>query len=88
MRRDVIWDLMCHFRVDKHAVEQRHGIRFDTYFASEIASLAPLAEDGLIELEPERIEVTPLGRLLVRNVAMAFDSYLTPASAVHYSRTV
>jgi oxygen-independent coproporphyrinogen-3 oxidase len=88
LRRDVIWDLMCHFRIDKPAIERDHGIEFDTYFAHEIASLAPLAADGLIELEPERIEVTPLGRLLVRNVAMAFDAYLTPASAVRYSRTV
>jgi oxygen-independent coproporphyrinogen III oxidase len=88
LRRDVIWDLMCHFRIDKDAVEQQHGIVFDTFFADEIASLAPLAADGLIELERERIEVTPLGRLLVRNVAMAFDAYLTPASAVRYSRTV
>ncbi|HEV8577883.1 MAG TPA: hypothetical protein VGX68_02275 [Thermoanaerobaculia bacterium] len=33
------------------------------------------------------IEVTPLGRLLVRNVAMAFDAYLG-ATAARYSRTV
>jgi oxygen-independent coproporphyrinogen-3 oxidase len=88
LRRDVIWDLMCHFRVDKRAIEERHGIEFDSHFADALDSLAPLAGDGLIELEPERIEVTPLGRLLVRNVAMAFDAYLTPASAVRYSRTV
>jgi oxygen-independent coproporphyrinogen-3 oxidase len=88
LRRDVIWDLMCHFRLDKRAIEERYGIDFDSHFADALASLAPLAEDGLIELEPERIEVTSLGRLLVRNVAMAFDAYLTPASAVRYSRTV
>ena len=31
--------------------------------------------------------MTPLGRLLVRNVAMAFDAYLE-TSTVQYSRTV
>lgn len=88
LRRDVIWDLMCHFRLDKPAIEGRYGIEFNKYFAAELASLEPLAADGLIELTPERIEVTPLGRLLVRNVAMAFDAYLTRSSAVRYSRTV
>jgi oxygen-independent coproporphyrinogen-3 oxidase len=88
LRHDVIWDLMCHFRLDKAAIEGRHGIDFDTYFAAELASLDPLAADGLIEITPERIEVTSLGRLLVRNVAMVFDAYLTPSSAVRYSRTV
>ncbi len=88
LRHDVIWDLMCHFRLDMAAIEERYGIDFPAHFAAELASLAPLAEDGLIEIAPGRIEVLPLGRLLVRNVAMAFDAYLTPASAVRYSRTV
>ena len=88
LRREVIWSLMCHFRVDKAEIERRHGIDFDSFFAAEVASLEPMAADGLIELEPERIEVTALGRLLVRNAAMAFDAYLTAVAAVRYSRTV
>lgn len=88
LRRDVILRLMCHFRVDKREVESRHCIDFDRYFASEIEALRPMAADGLVELEPGRIEVTPLGRLVVRNVAMTFDAYLAPATAASYSRTV
>lgn len=87
LRRTVIMGLMCHFELDKRDVERRFGLDFDRYFASELAALAPLAEDGLIELSPSRIEVTPIGRLLVRNVAMPFDAYLG-RSAVRYSRTV
>jgi len=31
--------------------------------------------DGLVTLTPEAVHVRPPGRLLVRNVAMAFDAY-------------
>ena len=36
------------------------------------------------------VEITPRGRLLVRNVAMAFDAYLNTAAGApaRYSRTV
>jgi oxygen-independent coproporphyrinogen III oxidase len=91
LRRDVILRLMCHFRLDKREVERRWGIEdFDLRFAHEVERLRPMAEDGLVEMGRDHIEVTPLGRLLVRNVAMSFDAYLgSPRSAaVRYSRTV
>jgi oxygen-independent coproporphyrinogen III oxidase len=96
LRRDVIMGLMCHFRLEKAAVEAAHGIAFDRHFARELEALRPLADDGLVTLAADRIEVTPPGRLLVRNVAMAFDAYLRPAAGEGtpeapqpaYSRTV
>ena len=50
--------------------------------------------DGLVRLSEGQLEVTPRGRLFVRNVAMAFDAYLqrppVPGArrAPTYSRTV
>ena len=38
--------------------------------------LRRLADDGLVELPPERIVVTAKGRLLVRVICMVFDRYL------------
>ena len=87
LRRDVILRLMCHFRLDKRDVERRHEIDFDQHFAADLPKLAPMIDDGLVEVTPERIEVTPLGRLLVRNVAMSFDAYLG-ANVNRFSRTV
>lgn len=88
LRRDLILRLMCHFRLDKRDLERRYRIEsFDRRFASEIEQLAPMAQDGLVEMDADRIEITPLGRLLVRNVAMAFDAYFGK-TAVSYSRTV
>ncbi|HSL81848.1 MAG TPA: oxygen-independent coproporphyrinogen III oxidase [Thermoanaerobaculia bacterium] len=88
LRRDVILGLMGHFHLDKDEVEAAHGIDFDRHFAAELEALAPLAADGLVEAAGRALRVTPLGRLLVRNVAMVFDEYLGRRSEVRYSRTV
>jgi len=88
LRRDVILDLMCHFTLDKGEIERRHGIDFDRHFAAELQRLEPLAGDGLVEMGRDRLEVTPRGRFVVRNLAMSFDAYLGPRTANLYSRTV
>ncbi|QQE06825.1 oxygen-independent coproporphyrinogen III oxidase [Cupriavidus sp. ISTL7] len=76
LRKDIIGALMCHGVLDTAAVARRHGIDFEARFAAERAELASLAEQGLVRISDERIDVTPLGRLLVRRVAMVFDRYL------------
>lgn len=92
LRRTVIHALMVGGRVDKAAVAARHGVDFDRHFAAELARLAEPEADGLVERRREALVVTPLGRLFVRNVAMAFDARLAaPVDAPgppRYSRTV
>jgi oxygen-independent coproporphyrinogen III oxidase len=68
---------MCNFRMDPQALGGRFDITFDEYFATELGELAagPMA-DGLIERQGGVFEVTPAGRLLVRNIAMIFDRHL------------
>ena len=43
-----------------------------------------------VEVDADGMHVTPVGRLLVRNVCMLFDAYLSPraAEAPRFSRTV
>ncbi len=89
IRRDVIQRLMCDFDLDFAAIEAKHGIRFAEYFAPDLAALAPLAADGLVEVGATGIQVTPRGRLLVRTVAMQFDRYLREAQErARYSRVI
>ena len=85
---DVIMTLMSRFGLDKAEMGERHGVDFDRHFATELAELAPLEDDGLVRLSSAGIEVTPAGRFLVRNVAMIFDQYLRQAEPVAFSRTV
>ncbi|WP_041933334.1 oxygen-independent coproporphyrinogen III oxidase [Gloeothece verrucosa] len=75
LRRQVIMELMCHFRLDKRAIETKYNIHFDEYFSWEEQALKALENDGLIDLFSDRIEVTPIGRLLIRNIAYTFDAY-------------
>jgi oxygen-independent coproporphyrinogen-3 oxidase len=90
IRQYAIQQIMCHLGLSKAALLQHWGIHFDTYFAAEIADLQHLEHDGLVEITPAAVQVTELGRLLVRNIAMVFDAYRrrqgqkTPL----YSRTV
>jgi oxygen-independent coproporphyrinogen-3 oxidase len=76
-RRWVIGRLMCHGVLRAEEFEAAFGQPFATRFASELQKLDPFVADDLIERAPDgSIVVLPLGRLLVRNVAMVFDTYL------------
>jgi len=89
IRRDVIQKLMCDFELDFDVLGRRHDIPFAGMFAPELAALAPLAADGLVELSATGLRVTPRGRLLVRTVAMAFDRHLREArQRAQYSRVI
>lgn len=76
LRRDVIKTLICHFSLDFAATEAQWGICFHDYFAEDLALLKPLIADGLVEQTTTGLEVTGIGRLLVRNICMCFDRYL------------
>jgi oxygen-independent coproporphyrinogen-3 oxidase len=89
VRRDAIARLMCDFALSTRAFGARHGFRFEERFAPELAALAPLAADGLVEITPEAIRVTPRGRLLVRSAAMLFDRHLREvAERAKYSKVI
>ena len=89
VRRGVIQALMCRFSVSFKQVEDANGIAFHEYFATELETLKPLADDGLIQITPDAITVTPYGRLLVRSVAMVFDRYLREQrEKARYSRVI
>ena len=91
LRADVIHSLMCTFAVDVAVLERRYGVSFHRYFGAELRELSALAAEGMAEIAPERIRVTPLGELFVRNLAMCFDKYLPAAqlsAKPRFSRTV
>lgn len=76
LRRDVITSLICHFRLRFADIEDNYHIDFADYFHDELVTLGALEKDGLLTLESDAINVTPKGRLLIRNICMVFDKYL------------
>lgn len=81
LRAELIQSIMCRGRVRFSEFEDRFGIRFGGHFGREMASLAALAADGLVELHEHGFTVTPRGRLLLRVVAMVFDASFQRAEA-------
>ena len=76
LRHWVIMKIMCQFEVRKQEVEERFGVSFDETFAWELKHLAHYEKHELVELHPDRIVVSPKGKIFVRAVAMQFDRYL------------
>ncbi|HTN26541.1 MAG TPA: oxygen-independent coproporphyrinogen III oxidase [Burkholderiales bacterium] len=89
VRHAVIQALACHFRVSIESIELAHLVDFRRAFAAELEGLKQLADDGLVEIQPDWIVVTPKGRLLVRAVCMVFDRYLRERrSRASYSKVI
>ena len=87
LRRFVIAELMCNFRLDAGQVRERFGVEMQDYFKAEIEQLCETdgpVNDGLLDVSPEALTVTRRGRIFVRNICMTFDRYL-PA---HQNRPV
>jgi oxygen-independent coproporphyrinogen-3 oxidase len=82
LRRAVIERLMCDFRVDLDELGGLFGADRED-FADALLALAPLADDGLVEVNAGRIEVLPEARIAVRSVCAAFDRYLDQGTARH-----
>ena len=67
---------------------------FQQYFRAELeetgpGSLQSMQSDGLLKIRDTGLEVQPVGRFLIRNIAMCFDAHLPRASTgAGYSRTI
>ena len=89
IRAEVIQQLMCYGQVDYSYFKQHLDTDFPSYFNSELTRLASLQRDGLVELYPNRIQITATGRMLLRTVAMVFDRHLASESSdKRYSQTI
>lgn len=89
LRRTIIQSLMCRFALSIDHLQTTSLIDFKRYFASEIEQLGIYRREGLVELDEHWLTVTPKGRLLIRNICMLFDRYLSESrSARNYSRVI
>jgi oxygen-independent coproporphyrinogen-3 oxidase len=77
-RRGIINSIMCNFWVDLGSTRG---------WDRELTRLGALEKEGLVTVRGSEIELTPLGRIFVRNVACVFDAYLGHGERV-FSRAV
>ncbi|MEB4592306.1 oxygen-independent coproporphyrinogen III oxidase [Candidatus Thiothrix sp. Deng01] len=89
LRRYIIQQLACHFRLDFGQVERFFSLDFADYFTRELEVLQTMTEDALLQFTPTGLEVTPRGRFLIRNICMVFDVSLRKQSAQQrFSRVI
>ncbi len=90
MRRFAINRVMCLLRLDLREIEERFGPASREALEENLAGgVKELEDDGLVAFDGDVLQVTALGQLLVRNVAMLFDAYLKrEGGKKQFSRTV
>lgn len=92
IRRTVIMELMCQFQLSVQDLEAKYHLGFDLdfndYFAAALPKLDTLEADGLLKRWGDGIEVTPSGRLLIRNIAAVFDAYLIDRVQETFSKAI
>jgi oxygen-independent coproporphyrinogen-3 oxidase len=88
LRREIITRLICHFRLDFADIESTYGIAFRDTLAAELEALQAMQADGLVTVDDRGIVVTPAGKLLIRNICMVFDRYLSAQPPQRYSKVI
>jgi oxygen-independent coproporphyrinogen-3 oxidase len=89
LRRDVVMKRMCNFELEFESIEKKYNINFKEYFAWGLNNLKEMEKDELVSVGDKKIEVTQMGKLLIRNIAMNFDGYIErKEDTARYSRTV
>jgi len=88
IRRYIISEIMCHGYLDIGAIENKFKLNFADYFSDNLTKLKPMVDDGLLEINPKYLKVLPVGKLLVRVIAMQFDSYLPKAQTSRFSKVI
>ena len=88
IRRDLIMQLLCNLVIDTADFSMRHGIDFDSYFASELRLLRPLIHDGLCGWDAGTLRILLPGQLLLRTVAAVFDATLHQPAPRHHAAAV
>ena len=89
LRREVIKQLICNFKLDKTAIESEFKVTFNDYFKEDLELLQTFINDELLEVDDKEIRVTLRGRLLIRNICMCFDKYLrAKARQQQFSRVI
>jgi oxygen-independent coproporphyrinogen-3 oxidase len=88
IRRWVIGQLICQFRLDRQQFTDQWGENFDRYFADELQRLKPMMEDELIGDDGRLLQVQPAGRLLIRAICQIFDLYRKEGASQRFSRII
>ena len=83
-------ELMSNFSLNIKRVEKKFNIDFNDYFKDDLKELNEFIEADLVSINNDKIEVSPTGTMLIRNICMPFDAYLkkVPENKRRFSKTI
>ena len=88
--REVIETLMCNYRIDWYELSERLSMSIEeikAHTAYNDEKIKEFAEDGLLRIEGNTLQMTEEGALFVRNVAASMDKLMINSSK-SYSKPV
>jgi oxygen-independent coproporphyrinogen-3 oxidase len=88
LRREIIMQLICHFKLDFAVIEQKYKLVFAEYFSQELNDLKSLQADGLLSVDATSMIASPSGKFLIRNICMVFDRYLRERREHRFSKVI
>ncbi|MFW2439156.1 MAG: oxygen-independent coproporphyrinogen III oxidase [Arenicellales bacterium] len=88
LRRDLISQLICNFRLEMEKFGKKYNINFADYFSNELSRLEVMQDDELLQINDSSITVLPAGRLLIRNICMTFDAHLKDNQEKRFSKVI
>jgi len=89
MRRSAILNLMCNNELPWDLTTAEFRAPANELLADGLAAMKPYEDEGFVEMLPDRLRITELGRHFARNVCMELDAYLDRNSDKPlFSRTV
>ncbi|WP_273425844.1 oxygen-independent coproporphyrinogen III oxidase [Marinobacter sp.] len=88
IRRWVIGQLICQFRLDRQQFADVWKEDLDLYFSDELNRLKPMVQDELISDDGHLLQVQPAGRLLIRAICQIFDLYRKEGASQRFSRII
>ncbi|RDU71638.1 oxygen-independent coproporphyrinogen III oxidase [Helicobacter aurati] len=88
VRKEVIMNLMNTAQLDFTALNKTFGIDFQLYFEKELQQLQSFQDLGFLVIDSKGLKVNATGNMLIRNIAMVFDTYLAKNIARQFSKTI
>ncbi|MEC9254484.1 MAG: coproporphyrinogen III oxidase, partial [Pseudomonadota bacterium] len=86
--KTVIMSLLCHLTVKFDDLDTLFAIDSRSYLNRSVKQLSEMEKDGLVTVTSEAISVTNAGRLMVRQVCMAFDAYRDDSETPRFSKAI
>ena len=75
VRREIIRHIRTFFNIEFDFFNKKYGKNFKNYFSKELDRLTSFQKDGLLQINENNINITPLGEHFSPQIANVFDIY-------------